>query len=240
MAAHARVLAGSTAQARYVDIDPTGRAYVIEAGEGPSVVLLHGSGPTALQFLPLLERVTGVRAIAVDRPGFGLSDSSDRPPVDREAAVACMTAILDSLGLGQTALLGNSMGGTWALWYALGHLERVTRLILLGAPPLLTGTRVPPPLLAVATPTAGPPPPMPSPSREAVIQSMGVFGDAESIAQYPDQVDAMVAAGLDENRARCQARRASRSNLADRMAARACPRRRGAAHADRAHAVDLG
>jgi len=198
VAAHARVLAGSTAQGRYIDLDPTRRVHVIEAGEGPSLVLLHGSGPTALQFLPLLEQLNGIRAIAVDRPGFGLSDPSHRPPVDREAAVTGLTAILDSLGLDQTALLGNSMGGTWALWYALAHPDRVTRLILLGAPPLLPGTRVPPPLLAVVTPTAGPPVPMPAPSRETVVQSMGVFAEAETIAQYPDQVDAMVAAASDE------------------------------------------
>ena len=198
VAAHARVLSGSAAQGRYVDIGPTQRVHVIEAGEGASLVLLHGSGPTALQFLPLLERLTGVRARAVDRPGFGLSDPPERPPVDREAAVASVAAILDSLGLGETALLGNSTGGTWALWYALAHPDRVTRLVLLGAPPLLPGTRVPPPLLAVATPTAGPPPPMPPPSREAVLQSMGVFGEAETIAQYPDQVDAMVAAASDQ------------------------------------------
>jgi pimeloyl-ACP methyl ester carboxylesterase len=198
VAAHARVLAGSTAQSRYVDIGPSQRVHVIEAGEGPPLVLLHGSGPTALQFLPLLERLTGVRARAVDRPGFGLSDPPDRPPLDREAAVASLTAILDSLGLDQTTLLGNSMGGTWALWYALAHPDRVKRLVLLGAPPLLPGTQVPPPLLAVAIPTAGPPPPMPAPSREAVVQSMGVFGEAETITQYPDQVDAMVAAGSDQ------------------------------------------
>jgi pimeloyl-ACP methyl ester carboxylesterase len=32
------------------------------------------------------------------------------------------------------------MGGTWALWYALARPERVRRLVLLGAAPLLPGT----------------------------------------------------------------------------------------------------
>jgi pimeloyl-ACP methyl ester carboxylesterase len=198
VAAHARVLAGSGMQSRYAEVAPGQRVHVIEAGEGPPLVLLHGSGPTALQFLPLLGGFWGVHAFAVDRPGFGLSDPSDRPPVDRAAAVASLTRVLDSLGLGATALLGNSMGGTWALWYALAHPDRVTRLVLLGAPPLMPGTRVPPAMLAVAGPTAGPPPPMPPPSQEAVIQSMAILGEAETIAQYPNQIDAMVAAGSDE------------------------------------------
>jgi pimeloyl-ACP methyl ester carboxylesterase len=198
IAAHARVLAESGALSRYVDVSPGQRVHIIESGDGPSLVMLHGSGPTALQFLPLLSRLRGVHAMAVDRPGFGLSDPADRPADRRDAAVAGLTAILDSLGLRATALLGNSMGGTWALWYALAHPDRVSRLVLLGAPPLLPGTRVPHPMLAVATPGAGPPPPMPPPSRESVVQSMSVFGEAETIVQYPEQIDAMIAAGRDE------------------------------------------
>ncbi|MGH2386142.1 MAG: alpha/beta fold hydrolase, partial [Candidatus Limnocylindria bacterium] len=134
---------------------------------------------------------------AVDRPGFGLSDPTERPPeAYRDAAIDSLTAILDGLGLAETALLGNSMGGTWALWYALARPDRVTRLVLLGAPPLLPGTRVPPPMLAVATPT-DPPPQMPPPSRETVVQSMGVFREADTIVQYPEQIEALVAAGSD-------------------------------------------
>jgi pimeloyl-ACP methyl ester carboxylesterase len=199
VAAHRRVLGGSSAQSRYVDVGPGRRVHAIEAGDGLPLVLLHGSGPTALLFLPLLERLTGVRAIAVDRPGFGLSDASERSPETyRAAAIDSLTKILDGLGLAETALLGNSMGGTWALWYALAHPERVTRLVLLGAPPLLTGTRVPPPMLAVATPTVGRPPQMPPPSRETVVQSMGVMGEADTIVDYPEQIEALVAAGSDQ------------------------------------------
>jgi pimeloyl-ACP methyl ester carboxylesterase len=197
VAAHARVLDGSSAQSRYVDVGPGRRVHAIEAGDGQPLVLLHGSGPTALLFLPLLERFTDVRAIAVDRPGFGLSDPAEAPEAYREAAVESLNTILDGLGLAETALLGNSMGGTWAVWYALAHPNRVTRLVLLGAPPLLPGTRVPPPMLAVATPTLGPPPQMPPPSRETVVQSMSVFREADTIVQYPDQIEALVAAGYD-------------------------------------------
>jgi pimeloyl-ACP methyl ester carboxylesterase len=67
------------------------------------------------------------------------------------------------------------------------------------APPLLPGTRVPPPLLAVATPTtAEPPPQMPPPSAKTVVQSMTGMGEADTIVNYPDQIDALVAAGHDE------------------------------------------
>jgi 2-hydroxy-6-oxonona-2,4-dienedioate hydrolase/4,5:9,10-diseco-3-hydroxy-5,9,17-trioxoandrosta-1(10),2-diene-4-oate hydrolase len=175
------------------------RIHNLEAGDGQPLVLLHGSGPTALQFLPLLERLTDVRAIAVDRPGFGLSDPSEPPhEAYRGAAVDSLTEILDGLELPESALLGNSTGGLWTLWFALTHPDRVRRLVLLGAQPLLPGTHVPPPMLAVATPTIGPPPQMPPPSRETVVQSMGIFGEAETIVNYPDQIEAMVVAGSDQ------------------------------------------
>jgi pimeloyl-ACP methyl ester carboxylesterase len=180
-------------------VAPGRRVHAIEAGDGQPLVLLHGSGPSALLFLPLLERLKGVRAIAVDRPGFGLSDASERSPeAYRDAAVDSLTRILDGLGLPETTLLGNSMGGTWALWYGLAHPERVSRLVLLGAPPLLPGTRVPTPMLAVATPIVGPPPQMPPPSRETVVRSMSVMGEADTIVNYADQIEALVAAGHDE------------------------------------------
>jgi pimeloyl-ACP methyl ester carboxylesterase len=199
MAAHARVLAGSSAQSRYVEAAPDQRVHVIEAGDGQPLVLLHGSGPTALLFLPLLERLTDVRAIAVDRPGFGLSDVAERSQKPyRDGAVEFVSRILDALKLDQTALLGNSTGGTWALWFALAHPDRVRRLVLLGAPPLLPGTRVPPPMLAVATPPIGEPPQTPPPSAETVIRSMGVFGEGDTIVNYPEHIDAMVVAGRDK------------------------------------------
>jgi pimeloyl-ACP methyl ester carboxylesterase len=212
VAAHARALAGSSARSRYVEVTPGRRMHAIEAGNGQPLVLLHGSGPSALLFLPLLERLKGVRAIAVDRPGFGLSDAIERSPeAYRDAAVDSLTRILDGLELAETTLLGNSMGGTWALWYALAHPERVSRLILLGAPPLLPGTRVPTPMLAVATPIVGPPPQMPPPSRETVVQSMSVMGEADTIVNYPDQIKALVTAGHD--------RLASGTSLAELRAA---------------------
>lgn len=86
--AHSRVLAGSPARGRYVEMSPGRRVHVIEAGEGSPLVLIHGSGPSALLFLPLLARMEGVRAIAVDRPGFGMSEQAEPAAMSyRDAAV---------------------------------------------------------------------------------------------------------------------------------------------------------
>lgn len=198
--AHNRVLNGAAVRSRRVEIAPGRHLHVIEAGDGPPLVLLHGSGPTAMLFLPLLERLRGVRAIAVDRPGLGLSDPVDMPRERyRDAAVECLDSMLDALGLAETALLGNSMGGMWALWYALAHPGRVRRLVLIGAPPLLPGTRVPLPLRLISTPKLGELLTRKMPSTpKTVVQHMAGMGEKETIVNYPGQIEVLVAAGHDQ------------------------------------------
>jgi pimeloyl-ACP methyl ester carboxylesterase len=69
-----RLLETSPATGRYIELASGRQAHVIEAGAGDPLVMLHPGGTSAFLFLPLIERLTGLRAIAVDRPGFGLSD----------------------------------------------------------------------------------------------------------------------------------------------------------------------
>jgi len=199
MAIHERILEASSARSRFVRVGSSGRVHVIEAGDGPPVVLLHGSSTSSLLLLPLLERLQGAWGIAVDRPGFGLSDPADAPRERfRRAAVEWLDGVLDALGLDATALAGNSMGGTWALWYALARPERVRRLVLLGAAPLLPGTRVPPPLRVMATPKIGELlQRMMKPSPKMVVRMMSSMGEKDTIVNYPDQIQALVTAGND-------------------------------------------
>ena len=132
-----------------------GRVHLLEKGAGRPVVLLHSPGGAAGFFLPLLNELDGVRAMAPDRPGQGLSDPIDLPRTRyRENAVAWLDRLLDTLELDATALLGHSGGAMWALWYALARPDRVDRLVLIG-PPAVPGTRLPLPIRLAATPGAG-------------------------------------------------------------------------------------
>ena len=73
-----RVVAGASIHSRYVDVSGR-RVHFLEKGAGPPLVLLHGTGVNAAFFLPLLNRLEGIRAIVPDRPGQGLSDPIDLP-----------------------------------------------------------------------------------------------------------------------------------------------------------------
>jgi pimeloyl-ACP methyl ester carboxylesterase len=194
---HDSVLSDWGVSHRFLEAVAGERVHVLEHGDGPPLVMLHGTGPTSLQLLPLVSRTNRSRAIAVDRPGFGLSDPHDWSGPRRKASVEWLDLVLDALELGSVNLLGSSSGGTWAIWYALANPDRLRRLVLVGAPPALSATTPPEHLRIIASSDPANPPQMPPPSREPVGASMAAMGEAETIVAYPDLLDAMVAAGRD-------------------------------------------
>lgn len=163
-------------------------------------MLLHGSGNSAVSFLPLLEHVGGRRLLVVDRPGHGLSEPlDDGVGQPRRTAVEVLTGLLDALELDRIDLLGNSTGGAWSLWMALDRPQRVRRIVLAGATPLLPGTRPPVPLRLMTTPVLGGllARVMPDPSPASVQKMMAGMGEGDTIVRHPGLVEAFVAAGSD-------------------------------------------
>jgi pimeloyl-ACP methyl ester carboxylesterase len=115
--------------------DPSLAVRVLEAGDGPPLVLVHGSGMSASTWAPLMPYLTTYRLVAFDLPGFGLSDPFDysgRPL--RAHAVAQLTSLLDALGREQVPIVGTSLGGMWALCLALDAPDRVAAVASLGVP----------------------------------------------------------------------------------------------------------
>ena len=183
---------------RHVELASGRRVNVLETGDGVPALFLHGSGTDSRSLLPLLPHLDGVRAIAVDRPGFGESDPVRVPKARfRAAAVAFVDEILDALGLERPALAGNSMGGTWALWYALARPERVRRLVLVGSAPLLPGTHAPPPLRLMATPVVGALLARVKPNAAMVVRMMASMGEKDTIVRHPELLATLVASGGD-------------------------------------------
>jgi pimeloyl-ACP methyl ester carboxylesterase len=185
---------------RFVHL-PTGeRLRVFESGVGDPVLLLHGTGSIGLDFLPLVEHLPDRRVITWDRPGHGLSDPVEGLHEDhRGAAVRVITQLLDALGIEEADLIGNSGGGMWMFYTALDEPDRVRRMTSIGATPMLPGTKVPFGLKLMATPGVGQllSLVMPQPTPRSMIRSMAMFGEGESIVNYPELVDGYVATGRD-------------------------------------------
>ncbi|MFC4053463.1 alpha/beta fold hydrolase [Actinomadura syzygii] len=105
-----------------------------EAGEGPPLLMLHGSGPGVTgwrNFRGNLVRFAGhFRCLVLEFPGFGVSDPTDEHPM--AAAGGAVVRFLDGLGLDRVDVIGNSMGGIIGTQVAVKHPERVRRLVTIG------------------------------------------------------------------------------------------------------------
>ena len=192
-----RLLTGGPVSSRQVEV-AGGRVHLLEHGAGPPVVVLHGAGNPAGFMLPLLRELHGVRAIAPDRPGVGLSDPIDLPQDRyREAAVAWLDRLLDTLELDTTTLLGHSgvqcgrCGTRWPTRTGPSGSCCSVRP--------LPKTRCRLPLRLATTPVVGqllsrlvPPSP-----KSILRFAHHVAGEKETLARHPDLVDLLVAAGRD-------------------------------------------
>jgi pimeloyl-ACP methyl ester carboxylesterase len=115
--------------------DPPLRVRVLEAGDGPALLVIHGSGMAASTWAPLLPHLAGRRLVAVDLPGFGLSDPYDYGGRSlRRHAVAQVRSLLDALALARADIVGTSLGAMWALSFAHACPERVGRVVSIGVP----------------------------------------------------------------------------------------------------------
>ncbi|MFF3494528.1 alpha/beta fold hydrolase [Streptomyces sp. NPDC002795] len=105
-----------------------------EAGEGPPLLLLHGSGPGVTGWRNFRDNLAAFaphfRCLVLEFPGFGVSDSTDGHPM--ATAGAAVERFLDGLGLDQVDVIGNSMGGIVGTRFALAHPDRVRRLVTIG------------------------------------------------------------------------------------------------------------
>lgn len=107
-------------------VDP----YVIEAGTGPAVVLLHAFPLNASMWSAQREALSGsYRVICPDQRGFGGTQlGHDEPSLDEVADD--VVAMLEARGVETFVLGGLSMGGYVAMALLRRHAERVRAVIL--------------------------------------------------------------------------------------------------------------
>lgn len=109
---------------------------VTEAGEGPAVVFIHGSGPGASGLSNFKQNVAafvdaGYRVLLPDMIGYGASSK----PEGIDYTLALFTDTLhDALvqaGVSEAVLVGNSLGGGVAVQMALDHPGFAKKLVLM-------------------------------------------------------------------------------------------------------------
>ncbi len=110
---------------------------VVEQGEGPSVLLVHGMAATAADWAPVTAALaTEARVVAYDRRGYGASEAPqtyERTTVNEQAED--LVAVLAALGLAPAVLCGADLGALAVLDVLIRH-PRLARAAVLVGPPL--------------------------------------------------------------------------------------------------------
>jgi pimeloyl-ACP methyl ester carboxylesterase len=112
------------------------------AGEGEPLVLVHGLGGAAANWVELAPALARRRRVLVpDLPGHGGSEPA--PAAPNLAAYADRVAlVMEGEGMLPAALVGHSFGGSVALRLAIRRPEAVTGIVLAGAAGISSGRRL--------------------------------------------------------------------------------------------------
>ena len=111
-------------------------AYCRYAGPDPQIVLMTGLGNAMQSWQPsLLEALSRFAGVIVyDRRGHGASAPLPQEPVTAQAAAADLNALLESLAIRQpVVLVGHSLGGLYAQFFARNYPRKVAAVVLLDA-----------------------------------------------------------------------------------------------------------
>lgn len=110
------------------------RVHYQRAGDGPVLLLFHASPRSAREMRPALQVfATRFTAIALDTPGFGLSDHlPGGASIEAYADAAAET--LSALGIEQAAAYGRHTGGSIAVSFAARHSVRCAIALCDGFP----------------------------------------------------------------------------------------------------------
>lgn len=107
---------------------------VMELGEGPSLLLLHGGIECGgAMWAPVLAQLARRNRVVVpDAPGLGESDPL--PRLDADTFAPWLTSLMLKTGLERPVLVAHSLIGSLAARFAAQHGDRISRLVIYAAP----------------------------------------------------------------------------------------------------------
>ena len=115
---------------KFMLVDGT-RLHYRDEGQGPVLVMLHGSRASLHQWDGWVRELGGrFRTIRVDGFAHGLTGRDGRDDYSAERQLLLLDTLLDRLGVQQFIIAGTSSGATEAVRYAALHPERVQKLLL--------------------------------------------------------------------------------------------------------------
>jgi len=147
-----------------------GRIHYIDVGEGPPILLMHGSGRSIADWREgAIERLSAHhRVIAFDYFGNGFSERNDEFTYGYDLWVNEAVELLHALNIPRVTVIGHSVGGALACILAADHPELVDHVVTIG-----TGMTIEPQQFLPMIPGVG----------EIMFANAKTFGDTYSERQ---------------------------------------------------------
>jgi pimeloyl-ACP methyl ester carboxylesterase len=143
----ARLIEGLPVTQRRLDVASVSTS-LLEGGDGPPLVLIHGQGGFAEIMAPLIRMsVDRYRVVVPDLPGLGRSEVRSGE-LDGPRVTEWLAELIGKTCDQSPTVLGASLGGSVALRYAVARGQELSRLVLVDSGSL--GPFRPPPSLLLA------------------------------------------------------------------------------------------
>jgi pimeloyl-ACP methyl ester carboxylesterase len=128
----ARLLKGMPVTQRRVDLAGVSTS-LLEGGEGPPIVLLHGQGGFAAHWIRVIPHLVGShRVVAPDLPGLGESEVREGR-LDAPGLVAWLGDLIRQTCAEPPPLVGISVGGALAARFGVQSSDQVRRIVLVNS-----------------------------------------------------------------------------------------------------------
>ncbi|RAU82216.1 alpha/beta fold hydrolase [Pontibacter arcticus] len=117
----------------YLALD-AGNMHYIDEGEGPVIVMLHGTPSWSFLYRNLIKILSrNYRCIALDLIGYGLSDKPEDWNYKPRGHAANFEALMDHLQLKDITLVVHDFGAPIGFAYAIHHPENVKSIVMLNS-----------------------------------------------------------------------------------------------------------
>lgn len=112
-----------------------GRMHYVDEGTGEPILFVHGTPTWSYLFRNVIRELSaeGYRCVAPDNIGFGLSEKPQSFSHSPAAHARNLGKLVDSLDLRDVTLVVHDFGGPIGMGYAIEHLNRFKRIILLNS-----------------------------------------------------------------------------------------------------------
>ncbi len=113
------------------DADFRGRVHYVDEGTGPTILFLHGNPTWSFLYRGIIVRLRKqFRCIALDLPGFGLSQEPSGDALRPEEHADVVAAFVRHMDLQDLTIMGQDWGGPIGLRVAVDEIERLRALVM--------------------------------------------------------------------------------------------------------------